>query len=62
MTKENVSLKDIYQAIQDFRDEVKDSYVTKDEFQPVKAIAYGLVTLILTGVVGALLATVIQAK
>lgn len=35
--------------------EIKASMVTQDQFAPVKAIAYGLVSITLTGVVGALL-------
>ena len=35
-------------------------YVTKDEFAPVKNLVYGLVTLILTAVVGALITLVIR--
>ena len=57
-----VTLKTIYDAIQDLRDEVKQTYVTKDEFTPVRMVAYGLVGTILTGVVIAVLATVISAK
>jgi Flp pilus assembly protein TadD len=34
-------------------------YVTKEEFDPVKKIIYGVVGLILTSVVGALLALVV---
>lgn len=58
---EKVTLKDIYNSIQDFRTEVRDTYVTKDEFNPVKAIAYGTVGLTLTAVLGALIATVVKA-
>lgn len=61
MNKTNVTLRDIYQAINDFRDEVREGYVTKAEFDPVRAISYGLVGLIMMGVVGAILATVIRA-
>ena len=56
-----VTLKTIYDAIQDLREEVKDTYVTKDEFNPVRSILYGMVGLILTGVVVAILATVVKA-
>jgi hypothetical protein len=35
-------------------------YVTKDQFEPVKNIVYGLVSLILVAVVGALVALVIR--
>ena len=37
-----------------------NNYVTKDEFDPIRKIVYGVVTIILTGVVGALLALVVN--
>ncbi len=37
-------------------------YVSKEEFDPIKKIVYGMVSLILIAVVGALLALVIGAK
>jgi len=57
-----VTLKTIYDAIQDLRDEVKQTYVTKDEFTPVRMVAYGLVGTILTGVLIAILTTVVKAQ
>jgi len=54
-----ISNKDIYELINEFRSEVKDTYVTKDSFEPVKKITYGLVALVLVAVVGALLALVV---
>lgn len=36
-------------------------YVTKEEFEPIKKIVYGLVSLILVAVVGALVALVVGA-
>jgi hypothetical protein len=43
-------------------DKVSKHYVSKEEFDPIKKIVYGLVSLILIAVVGALLALVIGAK
>ena len=57
----HITLKTIYDAIQDLREEVKSTYVTKDEFNPVRSILYGMVGLILTAVVVAVLAQVIKA-
>ena len=49
------------------RDDVKEikatlnsNYITRDQFEPVKKIVYGLVGLILVAVVGALLALVVR--
>lgn len=36
-------------------------YVTKEEFEPIKKIVYGLVSLILIAVVGALVALVVNS-
>lgn len=41
---------------------VSSHYVSKEEFEPIKKIVYGLVSLILTAVVGALIAIVVGAK
>ena len=43
----------------DFKD-AKASYVTQAEFWPVKTLAYGLAGLLLTGVVGSLIALVLK--
>jgi len=39
---------------------VQEQYVTKNEFEPIKKIVYGMIGLILIAVVGALLALVIK--
>lgn len=41
-------------------DELRTVVVTQPEFKPVKAIVYGLVAIVLTGVFGALVALVVQ--
>jgi hypothetical protein len=61
MPNGKVTLKDIYTAINDLRQEVRDGYVTKDEFGPVRSIAYGTVGLILVAVLTAVVANVIKA-
>ena len=58
----NITLKTIYDAVQDMRDEVKATYVTKDEFTPVKMISYGIVSTILLSVAGAILTLVVKAN
>lgn len=40
--------------------QVGSQYVTKDEFEPIKRVVYGMVALILTAVVGGLIALVIR--
>ena len=39
---------------------VTTKYVTRDEFQPIKNLVYGMVTLILSGVILGLLSLVIR--
>ena len=41
---------------------VSSGYVTKEQFEPVRNIVYGLVGLILIAVVGALVALVVGSK
>lgn len=41
---------------------VSTHYVSKEEFEPIRKIVYGVVGLILIAVVGALLALVVGAK
>lgn len=41
---------------------VSTHYVSKEEFEPIKKIVYGMVALILVAVVGALVALVLGAK
>jgi ABC-type phosphate transport system permease subunit len=40
---------------------IVDKYVTKDEFQPIKRIVYGVTGLILTSVIVALIALVVHS-
>jgi hypothetical protein len=41
---------------------VSSHYVSKEEFDPIKKIVYGMVSLILIAVVGALVTLVVGAK
>lgn len=41
-------------------EELRAVVVTQPEFKPVKAVVYGLVAIVLTGVFGALIALVVQ--
>lgn len=41
---------------------VSTHYISKEEFEPIKKIVYGMVGLILVAVVGALVALVVGAK
>lgn len=52
----------IKEKLDDIDKKVSSGYVTKEEFEPIKKIVYGLVSLILTAVVGAIVALVLGAK
>lgn len=57
-----ISNRDIYDAINELRKEVAEGYVRKEEFRPVKSIAYGAVGLILIAFITALIVLVIPEK
>jgi hypothetical protein len=46
--------------IKEIKEKLENRYITKDEFDPVKKIVYGLVGVILVAVVGALIAIVVK--
>lgn len=50
----------IKRDISEIKNTLKADYVTREEFSPIKSIIYGLVALLLTGIVGALIALVID--
>jgi len=56
-----VTIRDVYQQIESLRKEIKDTYVTKSEFTPVRTIVYGMVSLIITAFVIGLLAQIVKA-
>ncbi len=49
----------IKQQINEIKQKLEGEYVTHDEFEPIKKVVYGLVSLILVAVVGALLGLII---
>jgi len=53
-----VTNKDLYDNLNSFRREMRETYITKDEFEPVKKAVYGACALILVGFIVALLAWV----
>lgn len=54
-------MKDEFKEVKDEIKTIKDSFVRKVEFEPIRNIVYGAVTLILISVVGALLALVVRS-
>lgn len=49
----------IKEDLKDIKETVGATYVTKDQFEPIRNIVYGLVGLILTAVIVAILSLVI---
>lgn len=58
----DTKLDNVIEKLNSVDDKVSQHYVSKEEFDPIKKIVYGLVSLILIAVVGALLALVVGAK
>lgn len=52
-------MKHISKDVTEIKSTLRGSYVSKDEFEPIKKIVYGLVSLILVTVVGGLMGLVI---
>lgn len=53
-------LGDLKIAIEALDKKISTNYVTQEEFKPVKAVAYGIILVISTGVLGALLSLVLR--
>lgn len=54
MAKSRVSIRDVYEQVGSLRDEIKEGYVSKSEFLPVKMIAYGVIGTAAAAVLAAL--------
>ena len=52
----------IKDSVKDINTKLNDNYVSQDQFEPVKRIVYGLVSVILLAVVGAVTALVINTR
>ncbi len=53
-------VQNLVSSIHDVNDKMSIDYITKQEFEPVKRLVFGLVSLILIAVVVALLALIIR--
>ena len=53
-------LADIKDDVRDIKIKLENDYITRQEFDPYKRIIQGLVALILTAVIGAVLALIIK--
>lgn len=50
----------IARDVSDIKSKLDEQYVTLDQFEPVKKIVYGMVSVILLAVIGAIVALVIK--
>jgi len=50
----------IESEIKAIKEKLEKEYVTQDEFEPIRKVVYGLVSLILLSVVGAIIALILK--
>lgn len=55
-----ITLKDIYDIVNRMEDKFDDTFVTKEEFKPVKVLVYGFTGLLITIVVVAMVTRVVS--
>lgn len=56
----DVKFEFIIKELEEIKAKLENKYVTAEEFKPVKSIVYSMVAIILTSVVGALIALVVK--
>ncbi len=56
-TRQSVS--DLNRKMEDMESKMKDRFVTKEEFEPIKRLVYGVVGLVMTAILLALVAQII---
>ena len=54
------SMEYIKHSVEDIVHKLEKNYVTQDQFEPIKRLVYGVVTLVLVAVVGAIMALIIK--
>lgn len=56
----NKKIDGVITKIDSLIEKVDNKYVTKESFEPVKKIVYGIVALVLTAIIGALISLVLR--
>jgi archaellum component FlaC len=59
ISKDISFIRDTVERLEESIDDIKKAYVTKEEFSPVKSVAYGMVSIVLVTVMGALLSLIV---
>lgn len=54
------SVDEVKKSIGEIQENMKNDYISRAEFDPIKNIVYGMVSIILVGVIGAIVALVIK--
>jgi len=54
-----VEIRQVREDVTEIKTRLENNYVTRYEFDPIKKLVYGLVSIVLTAVVGALVALVL---
>jgi len=62
VTEQRVILKNMQEDLLEIKANLMSNYVTKEQFEPVQRLVYGLVALILIAVVTGLLASIIGGR
>ena len=60
VTRMSQDINEIKGDVRQIRSDNENHYVTKEEFEPVRRIVYGMVTIILVAVLGAIIALVVR--
>lgn len=60
LSKLETAMEYIKHSIENISHKLENSYVTQDQFEPIKRLVYGVVTLVLVAVVGAIMALIIK--
>lgn len=60
-TNGRVTLREVYSLLKEMQVDIEKTYVSRQEFLPIKNIVYGMVGLILLSVATALVASVVKA-
>jgi len=62
LAKQRIILERMQRDLKEWKDESREQYVTKTQFEPIQRLVYGMVGLVLVAVVTAILAIVIGGQ
>ena len=62
LAKQNIILERMQRDLKDLKDESREQYVTKTQFEPVQRLVYGMVGLVLIAVITALMAIIVGGQ